>query len=402
MAAGGMAPAQLGRTVSAAMRVLFPGLRSSSSSSTSRVPSLRRFAMVTRRRATSIAGPADVVSYTSSGRSPAVGRAAVSACEKYAIPRYQLLTTYSAAVSGRATVRTNAPRSSVRTESIGAPPPPMVTRCSTTHEPASGRPPGPPSRTRPETTKRCARSLPPPPPRRQSNASALRSELPEVFRIEVLEVGLQLVGIERPLPAFAAGLSRLDRRQREQALAREDRRLEPQGDGDRVGRPGVDLDHGVAAVDVQLGVVGVVLDLGDEHLPQVRAESQDHLLEQVVGERTRELHAGELHRDRAGLGGPDPDRQHTLAFLLLQDDDRGVGRAVEPQVCDANLDDVRAQVPSSQDVKYFCCSGVSLSIVTPIACSLSRAISASSSRGMRWTSFVRLLACFTTNSAASA
>src|SRR5947208_10130626 len=278
-----MAPAHVGRTVSAAMRVLFPGFRSSTSSSTSRVPSFLRFAMVTRRRATSIAGPADVVSNTSSGLSPAPALAAVSDCAKDAIPPYQVLATESAAVSGRATVSANAPRASVRTESIGAPPPPMVTRCSTTHEPSSGAPRGPPSRTRPETTIRCARSSPPAPPTRQSKASALRSELPEVFRIEVLEVGLQRIGIERSLSGFAAGLARLDRRQREKTLAREDRRLEPQGDGDRVGRPSVDLDDGVTAVDVQLRVVGVVLDLRDEHLPQIRAESEDHLLQQVVG-----------------------------------------------------------------------------------------------------------------------
>src|SRR2546427_12100789 len=93
-----------------------------------------------------------------------------------------------------------------------------------------------------------------------------RSEFPEIFRVEVLEVGLQRVGIERRRARLAASLSRLDRREREQGLARENRRLEPQGDGDGIGWPGVDLDHRVTAVDVQLGIVGVVLHLGDDDL----------------------------------------------------------------------------------------------------------------------------------------
>src|SRR2546425_13258909 len=94
-------------------------------------------------------------------------------------------------------VSVNAPRPSVRLESIGPPPPPIVTRCSTTQARASGVPSGPPCTTRPETTTRCARRSPPAPPTRQARVSALRSELAEVFRVEVLEVRLELVGIER-------------------------------------------------------------------------------------------------------------------------------------------------------------------------------------------------------------
>src|SRR5947208_8824238 len=273
----------------------------------------------------------------------------------------------------------------------------MDTRCNTTQVRAAGRPVGP-YRTRPVTTTCCARS----PPARHSSNAVLRSELPEIFRIEVLEVGLQRVGIERPRARLAAGLSRLDRREREQSLAREDRRLEPQGDRDRIGRPGVDLDHRVAAVDVQLGVIRVVLHLGDDDLPQVCAQAEDYLLQEIVCERPRKLHARELHGDGARLGGPDPDREYTLPFLLLQDDDRRVGRTVEAQMRDPNLNLVRAQVPISHDARYFCCSGVSVSIVTPIAASFRRAISASRSRGIRCTSFVSSRACFTTCSAATA
>src|SRR5690348_2311013 len=98
---------------------------------------------------------------------------------------------------------------------------------------------------------------PPPPTPRPSNRTALRSELAEIFRIEVLEVGLELFRIERRCAGPTARLARLDRGQREQALAREDGRLEAQRNRDGIGRSGIDLDHRVTAVDVQLGVVGV-------------------------------------------------------------------------------------------------------------------------------------------------
>src|SRR2546430_4270999 len=139
----------------------------------------------------------------------------------------------------------------------------MDTSCSTTRVRASGRPPGPYS-TRPETTIPCATRPAAPAPLSSASSARLRSELPEIFRIEVLEVVLQGIGIERPRAGLAARLARLHRREREQAFAREDRRLEPERDGDRVGRPGVDLDHRVAAVDVQLRVIRVLLHLGED------------------------------------------------------------------------------------------------------------------------------------------
>src|SRR2546429_193683 len=271
--------------------------------------------------------------------------------------------------------------------------------------PGGGRappPPRPPTPPPPEPTFLGPRPPAAPAPLSSASSARLRSELPEIFRIEVLEVVLQGIGIERPRAGLAARLARLHRREREQAFAREDRRLEPERDGDRVGRPGVDLDHRVAAVDVQLRVIRVLLHLGDDHLAQIRAQAQDHLLQQVVGERPGELHARQLHRDGARLGGPDPNGKDPFPLLLLENDDGRVGRAIEPQVGDPNLDDVRAQVPISHDARYFCCSGVSVSMATPIAASFNRAISASRSRGMRCTSLPRSRAWRTTCSAASA
>src|SRR2546428_14069771 len=112
----------------------------------------------------------------------------------------------------------------------------MDSWCSATQVRATGRPAGP-NRTRPVITTCCARSA----PARHSSNAVLRSEFPEIFRVEVLEVGLQLIGSERRGTALAAGFAGFHRCESQQALARENRRLEPQGDGDRIRRPGVDL-----------------------------------------------------------------------------------------------------------------------------------------------------------------
>src|SRR6266550_7721885 len=246
------------------------------------------------------------------------------------MPSYQLLATYIAVESRRGIVSVNRPVAPVRVESIGPPWPCMRTWCSTTHAFASGRSRGPYS-TCPETCTRCATS-PPPPLNRQRRTSALWRELAEIFRIEVLQIRLEGVGVERGGAGGLAGFAGIHRREPQQTLAREDRGLEPQSHGDRIRRAGVDLNNRVSAVDVQLGEIGVVLDLGDDDLAEVGAEADDDLLQEVVGEGAGELHAGELHRDRARLGGADPDRQHPLPVPLLEDDDRRVGRAIEPEV----------------------------------------------------------------------
>src|SRR5438132_659704 len=201
--------------------------------------------------------------------------------------------------------------------------------------PPAARPAGP--------ATRCASRPTAPPPTRARRTSALRRELAEIFRIGVLEVGLQRVRVERRRAGLAAGLGRLDRGQREQGLAREDGRLEPQRDGDRVGGARVDLNDRVAAIDVQLGVVGVVLHLRDDDLAEVGAEARDDLLQEVVREGPRELHAGELHRDGARFRGTDPDREHALPFPLLQAHDRRVGRSIQPEVGYPHFDDAVAR-----------------------------------------------------------
>src|SRR5712692_9913287 len=199
------------------------------------------------------------------------------------MPSYQLLTTYTALESARGMTSVNSPRLPARAESIG-PPLPMLTWCSTTQAPGSGLPgrPGVPSRSpRPVAVTRCPSRRPEPPPASASSARALRSKLAEVFRIHVLQVGLQGVRVEGGGACAVRRFAGLDRGEPQQVFAGEDGRLESQRHGDRIRRPGVDVDHRVAAVDVQLGVVGVLLDLRDDDLAQIGAEAEDDLLEEI-------------------------------------------------------------------------------------------------------------------------
>src|SRR3972149_6396526 len=244
---------------------------------------------------------------------------------------------YTVVVSRTAARPPYRPPRSVRAEPTGDPPR-SDTWCSTAHAPATGVESAPVTETtRPDTRKPWATSSAGWNPRaRIAAARALRRELPEVFRIEVLEVVLELLRVPRLGARLLSG--GIHRRQLQQVLLGEDRCLEPQRHGDAVRRAGVDLDHVILAVDVELGVVGVLLDLGDEHMPEISTQADDDLFHEVVREGSGELHAGQLHGDGARLRRPDPDGQPPLALFLLEDDHRRVGRPVEPQMGHPNLD----------------------------------------------------------------
>ena len=66
----------------------------------------------------------------------------------------------------------------------------------------------------------------------------LRIEFPEILRVHLFEVLLQLVGLERGIGRRLLGL---DTALVEQLLAGEDRRPHPERQGDAVGRAGIDL-----------------------------------------------------------------------------------------------------------------------------------------------------------------
>src|SRR5438105_12628334 len=148
-------------------------------------------------------------------------------------------------------VKWKRPAASLRIESTG-PWRDSLTECAMTQVPASG------TESRPwRWTMRPLRMM------GAASWMALRSKLAEVFGVELGEVFLQRLGIERG--GIGRGFDQRLGRQIEQVPAGEDRRLEPQRYGDAVRGPGIDLDHVLGPVDVQLGEVGVLLDHGDEH-----------------------------------------------------------------------------------------------------------------------------------------
>src|SRR5882762_6014653 len=168
----------------------------------------------------------------------------------------QTLTAYALVLSGRRSVTRYRPRASLRTESIG-PAASRARRCNTTHASASGTVSRPPRSTRPLTLTAWEKSAVGMP----TSSNRLRRKLAEIFGIEVFEVRLQRVGVEGTARPPAAGLdgafTRVDGGELEQRLARQDGCFEAQRERDRIGGPRVDLNHRIAAIDVQLGEIRV-------------------------------------------------------------------------------------------------------------------------------------------------
>src|SRR5512140_366453 len=254
-------------------------------------------------------------------------------------------------------------------------------------------------------------------------------ELSEVFGSHLLQILLELFRRDvarilrnhrRLLLVIAAaatlclGVLHLDRR--EERFLREDRRRETQCDRDAVGGTRVDVKHVLAAQQVQLREIRVVLHLGDLYAAQLGTHAGDQPLAQVVRERPRRTDVVHFHDDALGLRLSDPDRKQPVAALLLQNHYVRARNAVEPQSGHADFNHLlsrsrpiggtmtrlgRRHVPMSHDARYFCCAAVSTSTFEPIACSLSRAISRSTASGTRCTVFESDLRSFTRYSAPS-
>src|SRR5688572_32093591 len=189
--------------------------------------------------------------------------------------------------------------------------------------------------------------------RQATNRASLRIELPEVFGAQVLKVGLELIGGE--LRGIGPGLVRLVgrladtrrvaavvlvvlRRLDQQVVGGVDRRSEPQRDGDAVRRPGIDVDQRLAALDLQLGVVRALLDARDVDALELRPHPEDQVANEIVREGAHALHVVHVPHDRFGLGLADPDGEETRSSALLQHDDVGVRRAVQPEPRDDHFD----------------------------------------------------------------
>ena len=83
-----------------------------------------------------------------------------------------------------------------------------------------------------------------------------------------------------------------------------------------------------------VGAIIEAIETEEDTLIDLRVERLDHALGQIVEVRARRGVALDLRRDRAGFGGTDPDRQHTLAFLFLENDDGRVAGTIQSQVDD--------------------------------------------------------------------
>jgi hypothetical protein len=70
--------------------------------------------------------------------------------------------------------------------------------------------------------------------------------------------------------------------------------------------------HSGVPVEDQFGVEDVVAELGDTHLLQLAAERVDDVPDELVGHRARQRDALLFHRDRGGLGRPDPHREQPM------------------------------------------------------------------------------------------
>src|SRR5207342_1961495 len=75
----------------------------------------------------------------------------------------------------------------------------------------------------------------------------------------------------------------------------------------------------------------------DVYLAELVARRLEHVLEQVVGQRTRRYDALLGEGDGGRLDGPDPDRQVPLTLHLAQQHDRVVRRHLDPYTQDVDL-----------------------------------------------------------------
>ena len=121
----------------------------------------------------------------------------------------------------------------------------------------------------------------------------------------------------------------------------EDPAARPDREGQRIGRPGVDLDRPAVVLEQQPGVERLLGQGRDDHPIDARPEPFERRREQVVGERPVGGEALELHRDRARLPRPDPDREVAIPLGLLEDHDVAARQHVDPDALDDHLDELR-------------------------------------------------------------
>jgi hypothetical protein len=90
--------------------------------------------------------------------------------------------------------------------------------------------------------------------------------------------------------------------------------------------------------DDDAGVEDVLREVGDDDSVDRAAEVADYRLHEVVRERPGGADALQLHRDRLGLVGADPDRQVALAVDLFEDHHPVLGDEADADAFDHGFD----------------------------------------------------------------
>src|SRR5581483_609634 len=159
----------------------------------------------------------------------------------------------------------------------------------------------------------------------------------EIFRRHLIEKVAELRDLVVETLLIDLLALELDRGLLDHTIGGEDRSLGANRKGDRVRRPRVDLDLATVLLQGDLGVEGVLAELGDGDAHDLRAELLEHVAQQVVRHRARGRLALELHEDRRRFRMTDPDRKELVALGGLQQDDRLLADQVEADAVDVHF-----------------------------------------------------------------
>ena len=98
-------------------------------------------------------------------------------------------------------------------------------------------------------------------------------------------------------------------------------RLAGDRDGDGVGGAGIDFDDLAIGPDAELCEVGMVLEIGDDHVVEFAAQALDNLADEVVRERPRRSEALHAAVDHGCFEQADENGEGPLAVDFFQIDD---------------------------------------------------------------------------------
>src|SRR6266516_127066 len=162
--------------------------------------------------------------------------------------------------------------------------------------------------------------------------------MPRRFLLEILRADLVKEFAEFLDFAFLVVALDQDGGLREDALLREDRGVGADREGDGVAGAAGDREPGAVLAQLDGGVEGAFLELGDHHPLDRDEQLVEQVLEQVVGERPRGGDALEGEGDRGRLDVAYPDCQEAFAVALLEQHDGCLGGELDADTNEGELD----------------------------------------------------------------